>query len=70
MDHLSGKGHLMDEEASTVKIDYIEGGLIDVTGLILTDLDNIDDSNFKHTLRRIVDDSSSSGPVAGFSSSI
>lgn len=68
MDRLSGKGYLMDEEASTVKRDYIEGGLIDVTGLILTDLDKIDGSNFKHTLRRIVDGNSE--PVAGFSSSI
>jgi hypothetical protein len=45
----------------------MKGRLVDVTGLTLADLDRIEGSTFKDTLRHILDDDDM-GPVAGFSS--
>ncbi|MDF5752622.1 FxSxx-COOH cyclophane-containing RiPP peptide [Spongiactinospora sp. TRM90649] len=45
------------------------GGLIDVTGLSLGDLEEIDGSSLATALRRVVSEADS-GPVAGFQSSL
>ncbi|MEU8247249.1 FxSxx-COOH cyclophane-containing RiPP peptide [Nonomuraea sp. NPDC048916] len=45
------------------------GGLIDVSGLSLSDLDALDQPSLALALRRLVEDAGS-GPVAGFQSAL
>ncbi|WP_344970414.1 FxSxx-COOH cyclophane-containing RiPP peptide [Streptosporangium fragile] len=59
----------MDEEVTAEDAAFVGGGLVDVTGLSLADLDRVDNFHLKHALRRILDDDNT-GPVAGFTSSI
>lgn len=48
-----------------------ENGLIDVTGLSLTDLDGLTDSALHHALRSLLQAGEDAmGPIAGFSQSI
>ncbi|MFF3442502.1 FxSxx-COOH cyclophane-containing RiPP peptide [Streptosporangium sp. NPDC002721] len=59
----------MGEEVVADEIDSIGSNLIDVTGLSLSDLDQIDNPHLKRALRRILEDDSA-GTAAGFTSSI
>ncbi|GGL38228.1 FxSxx-COOH cyclophane-containing RiPP peptide [Planomonospora parontospora] len=58
----------MSEEITAATAEY-GGGLIDVSGLDLHDLDEMGESNLDRALQRLADDENI-GPVAGFQSAI